>query len=111
SFAGAGVCLLCAMAKNENRLGAKTRERTNFFSIAYVLDLFFRCPECLMSRAGLRFDFFYLKERPPTGGPVLEPIDSLTSGFFQLLRVHVKIRIDLLHVVMIFERLEQANHL
>ncbi len=35
---------------------------------------------------------------------------TLTCDFFQELLIDVEVRVDVLHVVMIFERFHQANH-
>jgi hypothetical protein len=60
-----------------------------------------------------------VKNRPNWGGPVIsnqnlsEVLSQISSArnFFQKFLIDVKIGMYVLHIVIIFERFEQANHL
>src|SRR5271165_5107653 len=59
----------------------------------------------------IRESSFSAKERPPAAAARLIRQAALTGDLFELLRVHVEVRVDVLHVVIIFQRFQQPNAL
>ena len=93
----------------------RSRFSTNFSSAVLKTS----CAEGHRSAHPVQFLYFCKKNRPNWGGLVIsnqnlsELLSQISSAcnFFKKFLIDVKIGVYVLHIVIIFERFEQANHL